>query len=159
MQFKRRKQILIALLALNLFSALNFIFLNSFSSAYISLFAILEMLINYAFEKRKQEVPKLLVAAYFVINIILGTLTFSGPLDVLPIVCAILFCITILLKNEQNIRYTMLANQVLWLLFDVAVGAYMFAISNVLTIVSTSIAIFRYRNKTPNKRSKNGRAK
>ena len=159
MQFKRRKQILVALLALNLFSALNFIFLNSLSSAYISLFAILEMLINYIFERRKQEVPKLLVAVYFAINIILGALTFTSPLDILPIVCAILFCITILLKCEQSIRYTMLANQVLWLLFDIAVGAYMFAVSNILTIVSTGIAIYRYRNKTTSKRSKHGRAK
>lgn len=53
MQFKKRSQILIALLSLNLFSALNFIFLNSWSSAYISLFAIVEMLINYLFERKK----------------------------------------------------------------------------------------------------------
>lgn len=59
MQFKKRKQIFIALLLLNLFSALNFIFLGTFTSAYICLFAILEMAINYVFERKKSQSPKL----------------------------------------------------------------------------------------------------
>ena len=40
MQFKKRKQILVALLLLNLFSALNFVFLGAWSSTYISFFAV-----------------------------------------------------------------------------------------------------------------------
>lgn len=147
MQFKKRWQILIALLALNLFSALNFIFLGSWASVYISLFAIVEMIVNYLFERKKKPVPKLLVALYIIVNILLGMMTFAGPLDVLPIVSAILFCIAIILKNEQNIRLTMLMNQISWLVFDAMVGAYMFAVSNVLTIISTSIAICRYNKK------------
>ena len=46
MQFKKRKHILIVLLLLNLFSALNFVFLGSLSSAYVCFFAIIEMIIN-----------------------------------------------------------------------------------------------------------------
>lgn len=145
MQFKKRKQILAALLCLNLFSALNFIFLNKLSSAYISLFAVIEIIINYLFESRKKEVPKPLVALYAVISIILGSLNFTGLIDLLPIACAILFCITIVIKKEQHIRVAMLLTQLLWFIFDISVGAYVFSLSNLFAIVSTLIAIRHYR--------------
>jgi len=64
-----------------------------------------------------------------------------------PILCALIFCATILMKKEQNIRKATLANQTLWLIFDLSVGAYFFAVSNVLTLISTGIALYRYQDK------------
>ena len=148
MQFKKRKYILIALLLLNLFSALNLALLDSFGSANISIFAILEMTINALFEHRKKPVPKIIIALYVVINIVLGILSFRGPLDVIPILCALIFCATLLAKNEQNIRKLMLANQSLWLIFDLSVRTYVLSGSNVLTIISTATALYRYRQKS-----------
>jgi hypothetical protein len=153
MQFKKRKTIFVALLFLNLFSALSFIFLNTFTSAYICLFAILEMLINSTFEKKNKPIPKYVVGTYIIINIALGTLSFSGPLDIIPITCALIFCATILTKEEQDIRKLTILNQVLWLVFDLSIGAYMFAVSNILTIVSTGIALHRFHKKPAKKQS------
>lgn len=144
MQLKDRKHILIALFLLNLFSALNFLFLGSFSSTYVCFFAEFEMLINYCFEVKKKDVPKWVIGIYIVVNIILGMITYGSLLDLLPIVCAIIYCCTILTKKESNIRKLMLANQSIWLVFDLIVKAYTFSISNILTIVSTLIAMFRY---------------
>lgn len=148
MQFKKRRQIFLALLLLNLFSALNFIFLGTMASAYVCLFAMLEMVINSLFERKKQTVPVYVVGIYVVINIALGALGFSGLLDILPVACALIFCVTILMKQEQNIRKATLVNQTLWLIFDLSVGAYFFAVSNVLTLISTAIALWRYRQKS-----------
>ena len=157
MQFKKRKSILIALLCLNLFAALNMVFLDSLSAAYITFFAILEMIINYFFERKGKDVPKFLVGIYIICNIIIGSLTFTGPLDIIPILAAIIFCFTILTKSEQNIRKLMFVNQCLWLVFDLAVGAYTLVCSNILTLVSTAIAYARY-SKT-NKKSKTTKKK
>ncbi|MBQ7202051.1 YgjV family protein [Candidatus Saccharibacteria bacterium] len=147
MQFKKRRQIFIALLLLNLFSALNFVFLGTFSSAYVCFFAVAEMLINHLFERKNKPVPKWVVGIYIIVNILLGAIAFTGPLDVIPIVCALIFCATLLTKNEQNIRKLMLLNQALWLVYDLTVGAYFFAVSNVLTIISTAIALYRFSKK------------
>ena len=147
MQFKNRKTILIALLCLNLFSALNLIFLGSFSAAYITLFAILEMIVNYLFERKKKSTPKPVVVLYILVNIALGALTFAKPLDLLPLLAAIIFCFTVLTKDEQNIRKLMFLNQSLWLIFDLSVGAYVLLGSNILTLVSTATALYRFRNK------------
>ena len=147
MQFKKRKSILVALFCLSIFAALNMIFLGSWSATYITFFGVLEMLINYLFERKKKEIPKFVVAIYIMCNIALGVLTFEKALDVIPIVAAIVFCFTLLAKKEQNMRMLMFANQSLWLIFDVSVGAYVLAGSNVLTLISIAIAYNRYRKK------------
>ena len=147
MQFKRRKVILGALLCLNLFAALNMVFLGSWVAAYVSFFAILEMVVNYLFERKKKEVPKGVVGIYVVCNVALGALTWTGVLDVLPILAAIVFCFSLLAKEEQNIRKLMFVNQLLWLIFDATAGAYALVASNVLTLISTSVAIYRYGKK------------
>ncbi len=144
MQFKNRKQILIALFLLNTFCSLNFVFLSNMTSAYICFFANIEMIINYCFEIRKRDVPRWIIGIYIVINIILGMITFKNIVDIMPIVCAILYCGTILSKNESNIRKLMFFNQTLWLIFDFVVGAYASCINAFLTIVSVVIAMFRY---------------
>ena len=144
MQFKNRKHILITLFLLNLFSALNFLFLGNLTSSYVCFFAEIEMLVNYGFETRNKDVPKWVIGIYVIINIILGMLTYKSALDILPIVCALLYCGTILTKKEANIRKLMLGNQSVWLIFDLIVKAYTFSISNILTIVSTLIAMYRY---------------
>lgn len=145
MQFKKRKKILIALLCLNLFAALNLIFLGSFSAAYISFFAIIEIIINYLFERKKKPTPKIVVVFYIIGNLILSALTFSKPLDILSLLAALTFCFTILTKNEQDIRKLMFLNQTFWLIFDVFVGAYVLVGSNILTLISTAVAYCRYR--------------
>ena len=145
MQFKKRKQIF---LLLSVFAALNLIFLGSFSSAYITIFGAVELIINSLFERAKKPVPKIVIALYVIVNIVLGTLNLNGWLDILPIICALIFCATLLTRNEQTIRKEMLTNQILWLIFDFSVGAYALVVSNILTIISTSIAIYRFSKKT-----------
>lgn len=144
MQFKKRRAILSALLCLNLFAALNMIFLKSWAAANISVFAIIEMLINFRFEQKKKEVPALLVGVYAGVIVLLGFISYEKTLDLFAILAALVFCFTVLMKKEQNIRRMMFLNQLLWLVFDIGVGAYALVASNVLTLVSTAIAYYRY---------------
>ena len=153
MQFKRRRAILIALFCFNVFATLNMVFLKSWAAAYISGFAIVEMVINYLFERKKREVPKWLVGIYVGVIVALGVANFAGVMDVLPILAATVFCFTILMKKEQEIRKMTLVNQGLWLVFDISAGAYTLVVSGILTIISTAVAYMRYR-KTKKKVSK-----
>lgn len=159
MQFKKRRSILAALFCLNLFAALNMIFLGSLSAAYISFLAVIEILINHFFESRKKPVPGFVVGLYALATIAIGIATYAAPIDLIAIACAFIFCITILAKKEQDIRKLTLVNQSLWLIFNVFVGAYALVCSNTLTIISTAIALHRYRkqNKKHNKKRKTTR--
>lgn len=145
MQFKKRRSILAALFCLNLFAALSMIFLGSLSATYISFLAVIEILINHFFESRKKPVPGFVVGLYALATIAIGIATYAAPTDLIAIACAFIFCITILAKKEQDIRKLTLVNQSLWLIFNVFVGAYALVCSNTLTIISTALALLRYR--------------
>lgn len=147
MQMEKRKNIIIMLILLNLSSALNFLFLGSYTGSFISFFAILETFINYLFERKGKNVPIYVIMLYVIINIILGSLSFQTIMDILPIICSIIFCLTIYSKKESNIRKLMFINQVFWLVYDIYTKAYMFSICNILTMISVLIAIFRYDKK------------
>ena len=151
MQMKTKKNIMIMLLLLNLSSALNFLFLDSISGSLVCFFAVLETFINYMFDKNNKKVPLYVVAFYVVVNIGLGLMSYKTPLDIIPVVCALLYCATVCTPKESNIRKLMFANQSLWLFYDLKVKAYMFSVSNVLTLISIIIAMYRFDYKKKKK--------
>lgn len=144
MQMKKRRDILIFLAGLNIFAGISMLYLHRPSGALINFFAVVEIFINYQYEKRRKPVPKMVVATYITTNLLLGIIPYSDIIDILPIVNSVIFCGTILAKREKDIRRLNLVNQMIWLVYNVNVMAYLFIISNVMTIVSISVAMWRY---------------
>ncbi len=144
MQMKTKKNIMLMFLGLNLSSALCFLFLESYSGSLVCFFGIIETVINYIYDSKNKTVPLYVVAIYIIVNICLGLSTYHSLLDIIPIACALLYCATVCTKKESVIRKLMFGNQSLWLVYDIIVKAYMFSISNILTLISIIIAYFRY---------------
>lgn len=143
MQMKNKKQIIFMLILVNLFSAIYFILLQSYSGAIICFFAIIQTIINKIFESKEKQVPKLVILIYIVISIILGAITFNSFIDVLPIICSILYTITIIQNKEKNIRRISLVNIVLWIVYDIVCQAYSAAISDSLMAISILVGMYR----------------
>lgn len=154
MQMKTKKNIMIMLLCLNLASALNFLFLDSISGCFICFFAVFETFINYLFDSKQKKVPIYILCFYVIVNVGLGISAYHSMIDLLPIVCALLYCATVYVKRESNIRKLMFANQSIWLVYDILVKAYLFSISNILTIISIMISYFRFDFKEEKKNGK-----
>ncbi|MBQ6476896.1 MAG: YgjV family protein [Bacilli bacterium] len=136
------------LFGINLAAAFNFLFLNSLSGSLICFFGALETVINYLFDRKNIKVPIYIIGLYIIINLILGFSTFKSIIDILPIICALLYCVTICTKEEKNIRKLMFINQFTWLIYDLITKSYMLSISNVLTLISVVISYYRYDIKT-----------
>lgn len=143
MQMKSKKQIIFMFILANLFSAINFILLQSYSGAIICSFAIIQTLINKIFEKKKVQVPRIVIGIYVVISIILGAITFNSFIDVIPVICSILYTMSIIQDKEKNIRRISLANIILWIIYDVVCQAYTAAISDLLMTLSTLVGMYR----------------
>lgn len=144
MQMENKKQIIFMIVLGNFFSAISFILLNRYSGAIICLFAIAQTFINRKYEDKEQKVPNIIIGIYIIISIILGTITFKKLIDVLPIICSILFTITILQEKEKNIRIVSLINISLWLIYDILGKAYTPAISDLMMAISIITAMYRY---------------
>ncbi len=154
MQMKTKRNIMIMLLCLNLASALNFLFLDSISGSLVCFFAVFETFVNYLFDEKNKKIPIYLIAFYVVVNLVLGISSYHSLIDIIPIVCALLYCATVCTKKESNIRKEMFGNQSLWLIYDIIVKAYMFSISNILTLISIVISMIRYDIKGEKKNGK-----
>ena len=144
MQMKRKKQIIFMFILANLFSSINFILLKGYSGAIICFFAIIQTYINKIFENKEQQVPKIVIGIYIAISIILGVITFGNIIDILPIVCSILYTMSIIQEKEKNIRRISLVNIVLWIIYDIVCQAYTAAISDILMTISTIIGMYRF---------------
>lgn len=127
----------------NLFSAINFILLQSYSGAIICSFAIIQTFINKFFEKKEANVPKAVILLYIIISIILGAITFNNVIDILPIICSILYTITIIQDKEKNIRIISLVNILLLIIYDIVSQAYTAAIFDSLMTISTLVGMYR----------------
>ncbi len=143
MQMKSKKQIIFMFILANLFSAINFILLQSYSGAIICFFAIIQTFINKIFERKEQNIPKIVILIYVIISIILGTITFNTIIDILPIICSILYTITIIQNKEKNIRRISLVNIILLIVYDIVCQAYTAAISDSLMTISTLVGMYR----------------
>ena len=139
-QMKTKKNIMIMLLLVNLASAISFWLLDGISGTLICLFSIFETFINYLYDEKNKKVPTYIIAFYIIITLVLGCISYTKPLDILPVICALIYCITICTKKESIIRIEMLINQPLWLVYNVLVKSYLFIISNILTFISLIIS-------------------
>ena len=128
----------------NLFSAINFILLQSYSGAIICSFAIIQTFINKFFEKKEANVPKAVILLYIIISIILGAITVNNVIDILPIICSILYTITIIQDKEKNIRIISLVNILLLIIYDIVSQAYTAAIFDSLMTISTLVGMYRF---------------
>lgn len=81
---------------------------------------------------------------FIIISIVLGMFTFNGIIDILPIVCSILYSLIIVQNKERIIRILSLINIMLWLIYDLYFMAYVAAISDILVVASTLIGMYRF---------------
>ena len=81
---------------------------------------------------------------YIIISILLGLITYTGIIDILPIICSILYTLTIIQDKEKNIRRISLVNIILWIIYDIVCQAYTAAISDSLMTISTIIGMYRF---------------
>ena len=143
MQMQNKKNIILFFILANSFSAINFFLLKSFSGSIICLFAILQALINRHYENVK-EIPKWLVVIYICISIVLGLLTLKKYIDIIPIICSIIYTVTIIQKQEVKIRNFALLNNILWLIYDIIYKAYTASISDIFMIISALAGMYRF---------------
>lgn len=85
----------------------------------------------------------LLPVIFCFIYIMNGIFTWDGWLSLLPTIASIIYCLAIWQDNVKVIRKISLIFQILWLIYALAVGAYVAVITEIVLIISTIIAIIK----------------
>ena len=81
---------------------------------------------------------------YIAIFIVIGITSYGKVIDILPIIASLIFVLTLIQNKEKYVRLLILGNLISWMTYDIFVGAYSAAASDIFVISSTLIGIYRY---------------
>ena len=143
-QWKRRSTILFILLVANVFWVIHFSLLGAYSGSALNLAGMIVIAVFFIFDNRSTR-PQWLVGACIVLMIMAGLLTWDGWVSLLPTLGMIAGTVAISQINEQRIRVLSIATSILWLGYNVIVLSYVGAVKEIITILSTLIALWRFR--------------
>ena len=143
-QFKTKKQILLTIVVSNVLFVIGYILLKAYVGALTCGVTAIELIINTLLDEKGKKTPKLLIILYIIIFIVIGITSYNRFVDILPIIASLIFVLTLIQNKEKYVRLLILGNLVSWMTYDIFVGAYSAAASDIFVISSTLIAIYRY---------------
>ncbi len=161
-QFRSKVQILICGILVNAMSCLNFALIGQTGSAvFLCLIAIVQSLISIWHEQHDTKVSSSESVLFFFLYVGFGLFgmvstegfvweaSWKNALELLPIIGALMAMLSIFAKGEQRTRVFLLLNGAAWAAYTAIIGATTF-FTTVASLISTIIALRKYRNKQEN---------
>ncbi len=156
MQMKNVKAILTWQLVCNGLGALSYILLGGFSGCGIYLVAFLQTIVFYIFRKTDTKSPTWLAVCFILAYLLCSAATYKSPYDIISAVAALTCALSLVQEKPSNYRILMLLNGIIWIIYDLSVGAYTMIISHLVTALSAAVGILRLDlKKTKNSEVKN----
>ena len=147
LQLKKKKHMLWLSAFVNILSALNILLLDGFSSGVIiCLVAVLQIFLCIWHDYKNTDVKLPETILILILYVGSGILTYTRPLDILSIVAAVFYMISMFQKKEQNVRLFLLANMSAWTIYHAVIGSTAI-FAQIAGIISSLIALFRYGKK------------
>lgn len=150
-QAKTAGGILLGQFLANSFSGISYGLLGSLSGAWICILAAVQSVLVGILNKLQPErrkkwilVSSIVFSLFYVAG---GIAAYAQWPDILSCICALLFVVTIIQQDAGKMRNVMLVSMTLWVIFDVAMGAYTNIITHASTILSILTAKFRLDRK------------
>ncbi|MBR3249016.1 YgjV family protein [Candidatus Saccharibacteria bacterium] len=107
-----------------------------------------------AYEIHKHKTSKIAPLVFVAFYVISGFITYNSPASLLPIVASCIHTIAVFIGNAQRLRYVATLASMLWLIYDVIVISIVGVVAEVIFIVNTMLAIYRYRDRKKHEKRK-----
>lgn len=156
---KKKWQLLWANIAINGLVIANLILIDQLGSAcYLCVVAIIQSLLALLRIKNEKPVSKAETILFTIAYVGFGffgivtapgfvpAINYRNLLELLPILGALALMISVFVRDEQATRKWILCNAIFWVIYYTAVGSTV-AFTDLLTAISTSIALYKYRKK------------
>ena len=125
---------------------IHYFMLGAFSGCITKVVAILRDSFVIIKNKNKFLSSNLFLLIFFAIYLMVGILTYTSIWSVFPIIAAVIYIIPIWNGNEITIKKTAFLCYFLWLIYNVCVFSIAGIISNIVSIISTFIAVKNANN-------------
>ena len=143
LQNKKMGNIVMLELALNLLAAVERAMLGSLAGAGVCLVAIPHTILISLFRKKNKDLPILLSMLFVSLYTALPLLNYQGTQSIISWIASVCFAMGIIQQRSSAFRLFKLPSVLLWLIYDIIVGAYASIITDGLATTSAVVGIIR----------------
>lgn len=138
---KSKNKMLGSMIISNVLNLIHYLLLDAYSGCITKVLAIVRDNFIIIKDKNKKLSNNIYLILFIIIYIISGIFTYKGIISILPLIAALIYIIFIWNGRELTIRKVAFGTYFLWLIYNIFVLSIPGIISNVVSIVSTFIAI------------------
>lgn len=147
-QFKKMWMVLLLECLANFLIAVQYLILGGDTGGYACAIAVIHTLILYLATKmdiKKGDLLRKATSAFFIIiYVAIAAFTYEKPVDIAPGISTIFFAVSVMQENVNMYRILTLSCNAMWVIYDIANGAYTNLFTRGLLIISTLIAIVKF---------------
>lgn len=140
---KTKSKILVCQLISSLLYASQYFLLEAFSAVVTNMIDALKSIVFSTYEKKKKKIPIYILIVYIAIMLISGIFTINSIFSVVPIVGAILYSYAAWQDNLKLFRIINIFVVLMFIVYNIYVGAYVSFFGNVFQLISSVVAIIR----------------
>lgn len=142
-QFKEHRHIVLCKMTSELVFSLQYLLLGAWTAALLDFTSATRNLLFCALVKKgRSTTPLIYIFGAFVV--IVGILTFYGPVSLMLIAAKLLTTISYGMKNERLLRYITLPSCILWSIYNLYIGSLGGAIGDCLNLISLVTAMCKF---------------
>ena len=142
---KHKKNILSNMIWSNGLNLLHYLLLDAYSGCITKIIAICRDSFIILKEKNNIFSKRIFLLIFLLIYILIAIITYNGILSTFPLIAAMIYIIPIWNGNEIIVKKTAFLCYFLWLFYNIFVFSIAGIVSNIISIISTFIAIFNTR--------------
>ena len=146
---KKKSTIFQTMMVANILDIIHYILLGAYSGCITKIIALVRNEIIIVKEKNKKFNNNIVLIALFIIYLVSGILTYKNIYSILPIFAAMIYLYFVWNGNELKVKKCAFYCYFLWLIYNICVFSIAGITSNIVSIISTFIAV--YNEKMGNK--------
>ena len=140
----------------NVLDIIHYILLAAYSGCITKVIALIRNEIIIIKEKNKKLNNNIVLIAIFIIYLVSGILTYKNIYSILPIIAAMIYLYFVWNGNELRVKKAAFYCYFLWLIYNICVFSIAGITSNIVSIVSSFIAVYNEKKVNKSKEIKNG---
>lgn len=141
---KKKEDILKTSLFSNVFHIIHYLLVGGFNGFLTKVLAFIRNSF-VIYKDRKNIKSKLYLLVFMVLYILLSIYTYKNIYSILPSIAALIYLIAIWYGDEMIIKKVGCFGYILWLLYDIFVFSILGILADLVSLVSTLIAVLIYK--------------
>ena len=147
-QFKTKENMLKGIIASNLVVAIQFFLLNAITGGIISLINVARCFVFYMYKKKNKKPSLVILFLFELIVLISGIISWQNIWSILPIVATATYTYGTWQDDVLKIKYISALIGLEWSIYDIIVRAYVGFIQGIIKVISSIVAVIRYKRKS-----------